>query len=62
LHVLPPYYDLGSVELGAAILSDLIVERRRHARERIDRFLGSELGHLRVRRALLAWMREFWAG
>ena len=53
LHVLPPHYEFGSVELGSAILSDLIVERRKHAADRIAVFLSAELGHLPVRRLLL---------
>jgi nucleotide-binding universal stress UspA family protein len=53
VHVLPPHYEFGSVELGSAILSDLIVERQKRAADRIAAFLGSELGHLRVRRVLL---------
>jgi nucleotide-binding universal stress UspA family protein len=53
LHVLPPYYEFGSVELGSAILSDLIVERRRSATKLVQEFLSAELRHLPVQRLLL---------
>jgi len=53
VHVLPPHYEFGSVELGSAILSDLISERQRQARARIGEFLQAELGGVRVRRLLL---------
>jgi nucleotide-binding universal stress UspA family protein len=53
LHVLPPHFEFGSVELGSAMLADLIVERRRRASDRIAGFLSSELGQLPVRRLLL---------
>ena len=53
LHVLPPHYEFGSVEMGSAILSDLIVERRRAAGQQIHDFLSAELSHLPVRRLLL---------
>lgn len=53
LHVLPPHFEFGSVELGSAMLADLIVERRRRASDRIAGFLSGELGQLGVRRLLL---------
>jgi len=53
IHVLPPHYEFGSVELGSAILRDLIVERHRSATQQVQEFLSAELRHLPVRRLLL---------
>src|SRR5579862_6980890 len=53
LHVLPPYYEIGAVELGGPILMDLRTQRRADAERRIAGFLSDELRNRRVRRLLL---------
>jgi nucleotide-binding universal stress UspA family protein len=53
LHVLPPHFEFGSVELGTAVLEDLIVERRERAQRAIDTFLATEFTGLRTQRVLL---------
>ncbi len=53
LHVLPPYYEFGAVELGGPILMDLRTQRRADAERRIAGFLSDELRNRRVRRLLL---------
>jgi nucleotide-binding universal stress UspA family protein len=53
LHVLPTHYEFGTVEMGSAILNDLMVERKQSARELTAGFLNAELAHLSVRRLVL---------
>lgn len=53
LHVLPAYYEFGSVELGGPILMDLRSERQKNAQQHIAGFLSEELRGRRVRRLLL---------
>lgn len=53
LHVLPPHFEFGSVELGTAILEDLIAERQTRAHRNIDAFLSTELAALPVKRVVL---------
>jgi len=53
LHVLVPHLELGSVEVGSAVLTDLIEERQARARQRLDTFACAELAQLRVKRVLL---------
>ena len=53
LHVLPPHYEFGTAQMGAAILRDLVLERRRAAEQQIEGFLSAELRHLPVRHLLL---------
>ncbi|MFN7994911.1 MAG: universal stress protein [Bryobacteraceae bacterium] len=52
LHVLPPHFEIGTMDMGSAMLNDLIAERRQHSRDRLESFLTAELGGLPVRRLL----------
>ena len=53
VHVLPPHYEFGTVEMGTAILNDLIVERLHRARQRTAAFLQEELAQFKVRRLVI---------
>ncbi len=53
LHVLPPHFEFGSVELGSAILQDLIAERLAHATKTISGYLKDELAPFETERLLL---------
>ena len=53
VHVLPPYYEFGAVELGGPILMDLRSERKQNAQQRMAGYLEEELRPLPVRRLLL---------
>jgi nucleotide-binding universal stress UspA family protein len=52
LHVLPPHFEFGSVEMAGAVLDDLIAERRANASESLNNFLSQEFAGLHPRRVL----------
>lgn len=53
LHVLPPQFEFGAIELGGAMLGDLALELQEQAAEHLDRFASTKLGGVPVRTLLL---------
>ncbi len=53
LHVLPPHFEFGSVELGSAILQDLVAERLAHGTRAIAEYLKDEFAPFETERLLL---------
>ncbi len=52
-HVLPPFLEFGSSELGISLSGEYMVERRKEARKQLEAFLADELRDFRVTRILL---------
>lgn len=54
LHVLPPpHYEFSALEVGGSVLNELFANRTAQVRKELDSYLGSELGHVRLKRVLL---------
>ncbi|MDX2152420.1 MAG: universal stress protein [Bryobacteraceae bacterium] len=54
LHVIPPpHYEFTSVEVGGAVLDDLIANRTSQLREELERYLGAELQGVGTHRMIL---------
>jgi nucleotide-binding universal stress UspA family protein len=52
LHVLPSHYEFGSVEMGGAVLGDLVAQRLDTASRNLGEFLSDELAPFAVQRLL----------
>src|SRR5512142_550569 len=53
LHVLPPQFEVGSVELGAAILQDLVTQRLEYSTRAVQEYLKDELAEFPAERLLI---------
>ena len=52
-HVLTPFLEFGSPELGISLSGEYMVERRKEANKRLEAFLAEELREFKVTRVLL---------
>ncbi len=52
-HVLTPFLEFGSSELGISLSGEYMVERRKEAKKQLEAFLADELREFRVTRVLL---------
>ena len=52
-HVLPPFLEFGSSELGISLSGEYMVQRRKAAMEQLEAFLADELREFTVNRVLL---------